>query len=168
MARVYFSFHYTADRDRARAAAERWLREPGADATAFIPRPVIERMIQAGVPAIYRWIDEAIRMADATVVLVGAATAGRHFVEYELASTIRQGKPLLGVRVHDVPDAAGATVAPGPSPLLPIFPLHAPVRGDLAPLAGWIREAIAAQRDVVPTFAPLFASGALRLPEGLE
>ncbi len=164
--RVFFSFYYSRDRHRTRQVMDRWLAEPGAEATPFIARGELERMIHEGLPAIYRWVEEEVAQADVCVALIGADTAGRHFVEYEVAQAIRQGKPLLGVTIHGVPDHEGRVDPPGRNPLFPIFPVYDWVEDDgPGHLPRWIEEARREQAGSVATFAPLFASGALTLPD---
>lgn len=166
MTRLYFSFYYTRDRRRARHVVERWLAGAGRAATAFIPRPVLEEMVRTGVPSIYRWIDAEVARADATVVLIGAETAGRHFVEYEIAASIRHGRPLLGVRVHGLPGEDDRPDPPGRSPLFPMFPVRDWVAEDGATaLPGWVDEALREQAGAVPSFEPWVRSGAISLPE---
>ena len=118
--RVFFSFYYTADHVRARRVMQDFIGHPDTDATGLIPAEELADMAQAGLPAIYAWIEREVSAADAIVVLIGAQTRGRHFVEYELACAQRLQKPLIGVAVNALEDADGRAAGPGDSPLFPV------------------------------------------------
>jgi hypothetical protein len=141
--RIFFSFHYTFDHHRARQVMDALLAHPGTSATGFIDDDTIDEMCAVGLSSVYDWIEAEVEQADVVVVLIGAATAGRHFVEYELAQAQKRRRPLLGVRIHALPDADGRTAEPGPSPLFPVFAEHDFVAEDGAgQLVAWAGEAI--------------------------
>lgn len=50
------------------------------------------------------------------VVLIGSATAGRKFIDYEIEQAWRRGKGLVGVNVHGLKDLLGRTSLPGANP----------------------------------------------------
>ena len=166
--RAFFSFYFTEDRHRARQVMAAWLSGDGREATPFISREALLAMIEGGIPLIYQWIEEEIAKADVSVVLIGQGTAGRHFVEYEIAQSIRQRKPVLGVRVHGLPDEGGGRCQPGVSPLFPMFPIYDwDADGGPEHLGAWGEAAISAQAGTTASFAPMFHAGLIRLPEGL-
>jgi hypothetical protein len=62
-------------------------------------------------------IENALNETSVTVVLIGAETAGRKFVMYEIEQSLLRGNGLLGVYIHQLRDAFGQTTKKGPNPL---------------------------------------------------
>ena len=52
----------------------------------------------------------------ALVVLIGAQTASRPWVTYEIAKAWNQERPLVGIRIHGLKDSEGNTDASGANP----------------------------------------------------
>ena len=67
--RVFFSFYFTADHVRARRVMRAFLAHPDTDATGLISPQELNQMAQAGLPAIYAWIEREVRSAEAVVVM---------------------------------------------------------------------------------------------------
>jgi len=144
--RVFFSFYFTADHTRAAQVMQDFLSHPGTQATGFISPDELAEMAQAGLPAIYAWIEREVAAADVVVVLIGAETRGRHFVEFELACAQRQQKPIIGLAVHTLKDADGQTSQPGDSPLFPVYSHYDHHADDGAQhLLEWAQSALASQ-----------------------
>lgn len=69
-----------------------------------------------GEPAIKAWIARQLSNTSVTVVMIGADTASRPFVRYEIQRSHERGNGLLGVYVHNMRDQAGRTSPAGPNP----------------------------------------------------
>jgi hypothetical protein len=69
-----------------------------------------------GDEAVAALIDNAILGTSATVVLIGERTAERDYVDYAIEQSIKRQNGILGVFIHDIPDANGATAAKGRAP----------------------------------------------------
>lgn len=73
-------------------------------------------MERGGDAAIKRWIDEQLQGRTCTIVLIGAETANRLWIRYEIERSWNSGKGLLGIRIHKLldhnqqPSVAGANL----------------------------------------------------------
>ena len=148
---------------------EHWLAGAGTEATPFLTRRQLMGMIEDGIPSIYAWVEAEIARCDASVVLIGSMSSGRHFMEYEIAQSIRQHKPMIGVRIHGIPHGDTQGSAAGENPLFPMFPVYDWLEDDgPANLHAWVQAAIDDQGDGPASFEPFFRQGLIQLPEGLE
>ena len=110
--KVFFSFHHQAD--QARAAQLRALgivegNNPVSDVDWM-------RLTAKGEPLIQRWIDSQLAGRHCTIVLIGAHTAGRRWIKYEIDKSWNEKKGLLGIYIHNLADAAGAKSLKGKNP----------------------------------------------------
>ena len=110
--RVFFSFHY--ERDNWRVSQ---VRNIGAVAG----QPVLsgnewEAVKKRGDAAIQEWIDNGMKYRPCTVVLIGAKTAGRKWVNYEIDKTWKSGKGLFGIYIHGLKDRSGKVDRKGANP----------------------------------------------------
>lgn len=110
--RVFFSFHY--DKDGWRAGKIRNIGKLEAD------NPVSdnewEQIKKGGDAAIKKWIDRQMSGKSCCVVLVGAETASRKWVKYEIEESWKSGKGVAGIRIHKITDRFDMTSRAGPSP----------------------------------------------------
>ena len=99
--KVFFSFHYQQDAWRASQVRNIGVVEGNASATDN----KWEEVKRGGDAAIRRWIDEQLTGRSCTVVLVGAETADRQWVRYEIEKSWNDGnKGVLGIRIHRLLD----------------------------------------------------------------
>jgi hypothetical protein len=61
-------------------------------------------------------IDKGLVGTSVTVVLIGAQTSQRKFVDYEIEQSITRGNGLLGIYISGIKDQKGNTDAQGPAP----------------------------------------------------
>ena len=115
MRHVFFSFHYQRDVWRANI-----VRNSGAvigeSAAGFRDASLWEEAKKKGDSAIKALIDEGLKGTTITVVLIGAETANRKYVDYEIEKSIERGNGLLGLRIHNIKDQNGSTDLPGNIP----------------------------------------------------
>ena len=109
---VYYSFHY--DRDA-------WRVQQVVNMGAVEGQPILnsqewEEVKRKGKDAIEQWIADNMAYKAAVVVLVGAETACRPWVLYEIRKAWDDKKPLVGVRIHGLADTGGNTDSPGANP----------------------------------------------------
>lgn len=94
--RVFYSFHYKPDNWRAAQ-----VRNAG---TVEGNRPVSdnewESITKGGDVAIKKWINGQLEGRSCTAVLIGAATAGRKWINYEIEKSWADGKGVFGVHIH--------------------------------------------------------------------
>lgn len=161
--RVFYSFHYEADSWRASQ-----VRNIG---TIEGNRPVSdnawEQVKRGGDKAIQNWIDGQLKGRSCTIVLIGANTAGRKWINYEIKKSWNEGKGLLGIHIHNLRDRDGFQSAKGKNPfdgftlgnsqqkLSSIVPVYDPPYSDskrvynyiATHLAAWVEEAISIRKN---------------------
>ncbi|MBI2792328.1 MAG: TIR domain-containing protein [Gammaproteobacteria bacterium] len=116
--RVFFSFHYQNDNWRVAQVRNSWLfKDKENGAPPFYDAADWESIKKGGDAAIKYWIDTQLKGTSVTVVLIGAETAGRKYVEYEIIQSHNAGKGILGIYIHQLKDRFGATSKKGRNPL---------------------------------------------------
>jgi hypothetical protein len=109
---VYFSYHHELDQDRATR-----IRESGAvEGNPPASGQDWERITRGGGVAIEDWISAQLRGRSCVVVLIGAATAGRMWINHEVRKAWRQNRGVVGVYVHNLEDRHGNQSAKGANP----------------------------------------------------
>jgi MTH538 TIR-like domain (DUF1863) len=114
--KTFFSFHY--ERDAWRAAN---VRNSGVlssdDEYGFIDAADWEKIEREGDAAIQRWIRDQLDNTTVTAVLIGAETASRPWVLYEIRESWKRGNAIVGVRIHGIKDQDSKTDNLGINPL---------------------------------------------------
>lgn len=95
---VFFSFHYQRDILRVNQVRNSHV-VVGKAAAGFTDGSLWERARRTSDAAVQRLIDEGLEGTSVTAVLIGAETASRRFVDYEIAQSIRRGNGLLGIHI---------------------------------------------------------------------
>ena len=140
--RVFFSFHY--QRDVWRTNVVRKIGEfIGTAAAGFQDASLWEEAKRKGETAIKKLIDDNLENTSVTCVLIGAKTAGRKYINYEITQSIARGNGLLGVHIHNIENNYGNTDTMGEVPVklastgckIHTWP------NDHAKFAGWIEDA---------------------------
>lgn len=110
--KVFYSFHYVPDNWRAGQVRNIGIVEGN--------RPVSdndwEAVKRGGDAAIQRWIDSQLSGKSCAVVLIGSATAGRKWINYEIKKTWEDGKGLVGIYIHNLADRNGNRSSRGKNP----------------------------------------------------
>lgn len=110
--RVFFSFHYDPDNWRASQ-----IRNIGViDGSSIASDNDWESIKRGGDVAIQRWIDGQITGRSCAVVLIGSATSGRRWINYEIEKCWNDGKGVLGIHVHSLKDRFGRQSTKGANP----------------------------------------------------
>lgn len=81
-----------------------------------LPAQDWEQVKRRGDKAVEEWIDNQMNHKQAVIVMIGAETASRKFVRYEIQRAWHIKKPLLGVRIHGLKNSAGSPDHPGENP----------------------------------------------------
>ena len=100
--RVFFSFHYEIDIQRASQVRNSWVTKPDREAAGFWDAAAWEEVKKKGEGAIERWIDKQLEGTSVTVVLIGAETSERRYVQYEINESWDKGNGLIGTYVHNL------------------------------------------------------------------
>lgn len=110
--KVFFSFHYQPDNWRAAQIRSMGL----VDGSEVAKDNDWEAVKKGGDPAIQKWIDSQISGRACGVVLIGSATAGRKWINYEIGKCWNDSKGLLGIYIHNLKDASQNTSPRGLNP----------------------------------------------------
>ena len=98
--RVFFSFEYEHDVQRAMIVRNCWVTQ-GEDA-GFVDAADFEEIKKGGDAAIKKWIREQLSGTSVTVVLVGSHTCSSKYVEYEIEQSEKKGNGLLGIDISKI------------------------------------------------------------------
>lgn len=110
--RVFYSFHYEPDYWRTAQ-----VREIGAiEGNQLANDNDWEKVKRGGNAAIKKWIDDQLHGRSCTVVLVGANTASRKWIKYEIIESWKQGMGVVGICIHGLKDVEGCIATPGKNP----------------------------------------------------
>jgi len=110
--KVFFSFHYKPDNWRASQVRNAGVVEgnqPCSDNDW-------ESVSKGGDKAIQAWIDNQLSGRSCAVVLIGNATAGREWINYEIKKAWNDGKGLVGIHIHNLLDSARQQTTKGTNP----------------------------------------------------
>lgn len=113
--KVFFSFHYERDIWRTNVVRNSGIVE-GSAAAGFHDASLWEEAKRKGDADVKKLIDNGLVGTSVTVVLIGAATAQRKFVDYEIAQSAARGNGLLGIYISGIKSQAGTTDTQGPAP----------------------------------------------------
>jgi hypothetical protein len=110
--RVFYSFHYQPDNWRAATMRMIGAIEGNRPATDND----WESISRAGDDRIKRWIADQMNGTSCTIVLIGAETAGRKWINYEIIKAWDDGKGVLGIYVHNLLDKSRLRSSKGSNP----------------------------------------------------
>ena len=113
--RVFFSFHYQNDVWRVNQIRMAHIVE-GTAAAGFQDGSLWEEAKRKGDAAIKALINKGLEGTTVTAVLIGAQTANRAYVKYEIDKSIERGNGLLGIYIHNLKDINGQTSIQGANP----------------------------------------------------
>jgi hypothetical protein len=155
--RCFYSFHYQPDNWRASQVRNMGVIEGN--------QPVgdndWETVKRGGDRAVENWIADQMSGRSCTVVLIGAETAGRKWINYEIEKTWKDKKGLVGIYIHNLKDVRQQQTSKGNNPFSqynvngttlasivrsydPPYTDSAQVYGYInANLAAWVEEAVA-------------------------
>ncbi len=149
--KVFYSFHYEPDNWRAGQVRKIGVIEGNQPATDND----WEMIKQGGYGAIEKWISNQMRGRSCTVVLVGAQTAGRQWINYEIIQSWNAGMGVVGIHIHGLKDINKRVSWKGPNPfdfiaclgtensLSSIVKCYDPPGDDSKEIYGWIEKYLA-------------------------
>ena len=114
---VYYAFHFQRDIQRANVVRNSRTVLAAGDEVGYYDRSLWEEAKTKGDAAIKALIDEGMKGASVTAVLIGAETYERKWVLYEIAESHNQQMGLLGIHINDIPDWQRNVELLGPNPL---------------------------------------------------
>ncbi|MEW5979776.1 MAG: TIR domain-containing protein [Acidobacteriota bacterium] len=110
--RVFYSFHYKPDCVRAAQVRNMGVVEGNKPASDN----EWESIVAGGAKAIQKWIDNQLYGKSCNVVLIGANTAGRKWIKYEIKTAWNDGRGVVGVYIHRLKDFEGYPSSKGRNP----------------------------------------------------
>lgn len=113
--RTFFSFHYNADVSRANVVKNSWVTRDRED-SGFFDSSAFERAQRTDDNVLKAFLNNAMDGSSVVCVLVGAETANRRWVRYELQRAIWECKGLLAVRIHTIANLSSQTAIAGSNP----------------------------------------------------
>lgn len=110
--KAFYSFHYIPDNWRASQVRNMGVVEgnPPAKDNDW------ETITKGGDTAIKRWINGQMSGKSVAIVLIGAKTANRKWINYEIEKAWNDGKGVLGIYVHGLKDKDGNQATKGKNP----------------------------------------------------
>lgn len=109
---VFYSFHYKPDCWRTSQVRNIGVIEGNKPA----PDNDWETITKGGDSKIQKWIDDQMHYRSTTIVLVGAETAGRKWIEYEIKKSWEQKMGLVGICIHRLKDSNSNQSSQGKNP----------------------------------------------------
>lgn len=122
--KVFFSFHYQRDIWRVNQVRHSWVTK-GNQAAGYIDAADFEKIERQGHDAVTRWIDSQLEGTSVTVVLIGAETASREYVQHEILQSLAKKNGaapngLMGVYIHQLKNHEENTDYKGANPFAAI------------------------------------------------
>jgi len=114
--KVFFSFHYERDAWRAGQVRNSNLLSE-EEKYGFIDAVDWESIERQGQKAIERWISGQLKDTTVSVVLIGAETADRPWVRYEIVESWNRGNGIVGIWIQNIKDQDSQTDVKGRNPL---------------------------------------------------
>lgn len=139
--RTFFSFHYERDVWRSSIVRNSSKVKPSIT-PEWIEASIWESAKTSGDAAVRKLINDALSGTSVTAVLIGAQTASRRWVKYEIDESIARGNGLFGIYIHNIKDRDGRTDTKGTSPLPAGYPTYDWVNNDgYTNLGTWVDDA---------------------------
>jgi len=114
--KVFFSFHYERDIWRVAQVRNCNVVTKSYQKNEFLDKAQWETIKRGGDAAIKRWINAQLNGTSVTIVLIGAETYRRPYVNYEIKQSFIRGNGLLGIYIHNVKNQFGLTDRQGLNP----------------------------------------------------
>jgi hypothetical protein len=94
---VFYSFHFDNDVMRVQQ-----IRNMGViDGDEPVSKNEWEQLKKTA-GGVQKWINDNMRYRSCVIVLVGAQTSGRPWVQYEIKKAWNEGKGLFGIYIHNL------------------------------------------------------------------
>ena len=110
--KCFYSFHYQPDNWRVST-----IRNIGAiEGSQTVSDNDWETVTRGGDAAIQKWIANQMSGKSCMILLIGSATAGRKWINYEIEKAWNDGKGLVGIYIHNILDRNGKQSLKGSNP----------------------------------------------------
>lgn len=109
---VFYSFHYQPDSWRTAMVRNIGVIEGNKSA----PDNDWETITKGGEVRIQKWIDDQMHYRSATILLVGAETAGRKWIDYEIKKSWESKMGIVGICIHRLKNSNSLQTTQGKNP----------------------------------------------------
>lgn len=114
---VFFSFEYKKDACRASQ-----VRNMGkVDESSTFSDNDWEEVKEKSDAKIREWIDSQMAKRSCLVVLIGATTSGRKWINYEIEKAYELNKGIVGIYIHNLKDSDGNQATKGSNPFYQFY-----------------------------------------------
>lgn len=114
---VFFSFEYNKDSWRASE-----VKNMGqVDSSSTFSSNDWEEVKEKTDTKIKEWIDAQMAKRSCVVVLIGATTSGRKWIDYEIEKAYELSKGIVGIYIHNLKDSDGNQTSKGSNPFYKIY-----------------------------------------------
>lgn len=120
--RTFFSFHYKNDIQRAWVVKNSQVVKDRED-TGFFDSSAFEKAKYENPESLKRFLRKEMNGSSVVSVLIGAETAERRWVRFEIMQAIWDARGLMGIRIHAIENWHGlrSTAGKNPFDLLGVF-----------------------------------------------
>lgn len=141
MRSIFFSFHFYRDILKIGQIRNSWLLSNGErKAQPFLDKAEWESIKLGGSKAIQNWIDSQMKGTSITVVLIGAETYSRPWVQYEIQQSHKLGKGILGIDMYGMKDLRGNYDSQGINPFSHFTFINASGSTVNYPVYSWVYD----------------------------
>jgi hypothetical protein len=114
--KVFFSFHFDRDVRRVVQVRNSWVVRSKGEAPPFYDKAEFEEA-KRRAGGIEKWIEDQMKGTSVTVVLFGAETYDREWVQHEITRSYKLKKGILAIDIHKVKDPKFGADVRGKNPL---------------------------------------------------
>lgn len=143
MRRCFYSFHYKPDNWRVAQVRNIGAIEGNIAATDND----WESISSKGDAAIKNWITNQMKGRSCTIVLIGADTANRKWINHEIIESWNGKMGVVGIHIHGLLDSDGKTAPKGKNPS--ISSLTATIRKSFYPSSSVTPQAVMTAKNVM-------------------
>lgn len=113
--KTFFSFHYKPDVQRAQVVRKsQFFKDHGE--SGFYDASAFEKTKNEDPDALKRFLRKEMQGTSVVCVLVGAETASRRWVRFEILQALFDARGLMGIRIHLIANFDKETAEPGDNP----------------------------------------------------
>jgi hypothetical protein len=113
--KTFFSFHYKPDVQRAQVVRKSQFFKDHGDA-GFYDASAFEKSKKEDPAALRRFLRKEMQGSSVICVLIGAETASRRWVRFEVLQALFDGRGLMGIRIHSIANFDGKEALAGANP----------------------------------------------------
>jgi hypothetical protein len=114
--KVFFSFHYQRDVRRVVQVRNSWVVRRDGEAQPFYDKAEFEEA-KRRAGGIEKWIEDQLKGTSVTVVLFGAETFDRKWVQHEIKRSYELKKGIIAIDIHRIKDPHKGSDVQGKNPL---------------------------------------------------